>query len=154
MHAVLVVFKWTCTQILMDGPGWQHIRTTRGYIRYRSFRQIEYRKKRVRIPQTGKSEWWQSDSPSAVAEDILTWTALKAFSALVCKNLRYVYMLRGLHQQINTQSSTHTRTQNAINYYVLATELESVLGMLFSLLSAKIILIHCCKKKKPQTLKH
>lgn len=148
MHAVLEVFKRTRTQILMDSPGWRHIRTTRGYIRYRSFRQIENRKKRVRIPQTGKSEWRQSDSLSAVAEDILTWTALKAFSALVCKNLCYVYMLRGLHQQINRPSSTHTRKQNAINYYVLVTELESVLEMLFSLLSARIILIHCCKKNK------
>lgn len=147
MHAVLVVFKRTRTQVLMDGPGRQHIRTTRGYVRYRSFRKIEYRKKRVRIPQTGKSEWRQSDSLSAVAEDILTWTALKVFSALVCKNLCYVYMLRGLHQHINTQSSTHTYTQNAINYYMLVTELESVLGMLFSLLSTRIILIYYCRKK-------
>lgn len=51
--------------------------------------------KQVRVQQTGKHELRQSgNSLAAVAKDLLTWTELQVLSALVCKNLCYVYTLR------------------------------------------------------------
>lgn len=84
----------------MDSPGatQKNIKNKNKKISYQNARcgmkmERQGRDKLERVLQTGERECMRN-SLAAVAEDLLTWTQLEVLSALVCKNLCYVYTLR------------------------------------------------------------